>query len=112
MNNSDAWRPLWPQQLLTFTCEVLFPQVMTEISKVHLEVPPGVLSTYHVALQADELHPGLQVLVGVAAENLDELHQVRAELVASLQDAQDRDVFGEVVEDVAGQALYPGDVSW
>lgn len=44
----------------------------------------GVLSTYHVALQADELHPGLQVLVGVAAQDFDELDQVSAELVASL----------------------------
>lgn len=46
--------------------------------------PCGVLSTYHVALEADELHPGLQVLVGVAAKNFDELYQVSTELVASL----------------------------
>lgn len=65
-------------------------------------------STYLVALQTDELHPGLQVLVGVAAENLDELHQVCTELVASLQDAQHHYVVvPEVVRDVVGQTLDP-----
>lgn len=74
-------------------------------------LPGGVLSTYHVALQTDELHPCFQVFVGVAAKNFDELHQVSTELVASLQNAQDHDVFGEVVQDVVGQALYPGEKS-
>lgn len=70
-----------------------------------------LLSTYHVALQADELHPGLQVLVGVAAEDFDELHQVGAEFVAPFQNAQDHDVLSEVVQDVTGQALNPGEIS-
>lgn len=64
--------------------------------------------THQVALQADELHARLRVLVGVAAEHLDELHQVRAELVAPLQDAQHHDaVVPEVVLDVVGQPLDP-----
>ncbi len=64
--------------------------------------------TNQVALQTDELHPGLQVLVGVAAENLDELHQVCTELVASLQDAQHHYVVvPEVIHDVVGQTLDP-----
>ncbi|TNN57198.1 hypothetical protein EYF80_032628 [Liparis tanakae] len=68
-------------------------------------------STYQVALQADELHPGLLVPVGVASENLDELHQVGAELVAALQDAQHRDAVPEVLRDVAGQTLHPAGTS-
>lgn len=69
--------------------------------------------THQVALQADELHPRLQVLVGVAAEHLDELHQVHAELVASLQDAQHHDVVvPEVVHDVVSHTLNPdGDIT-
>lgn len=47
-------------------------------------LPGGVLSTYHVALQADEFHSCLKVLIGVAAKNFDELHQVSTELVPSL----------------------------
>lgn len=71
--------------------------------------PCGALSTYHVALQADELHSGLQVLVGVAAKNFDEFHQVSTELVTSLQNAQDHDLLAEVFQDVAGQTLYSGE---
>lgn len=68
----------------------------------------NIWSTYQVALEADELHPGLQVLVGVAAQDLDELHQVSAELVSSLEDAQHHDVVvPEVLHDVVGQALDP-----
>lgn len=65
-------------------------------------------STYQVALQTDKLHPGLQVPVCVAAQDLDELHQVRAELVASFQDTQhDYVVVPEVLPDVVGQTLDP-----
>lgn len=71
----------------------------------------SLLSTYHVALQADELHPGFQVLVGVAAEDFDELHQVGAEFVTPFQNAKDHDVLSEVVQDVTGQALNPEEIS-
>lgn len=71
-------------------------------------MPHQARLTYQVALQTDELHPGLQVLVGVASEDLNELHQVCAELVASLQDAQHHYVVvPKVVHDVTGQTLYP-----
>lgn len=63
---------------------------------------------YQVALQADKLHPGLQVPVGAASQNLDELHQICTELVSSLQDAQHHDLTVlKVLHDVPGQALYP-----
>ena len=65
---------------------------------------------HQVALQPDELHTSLQVLVGVAAENFDELHQIHAEFVASLQDAQHHYVVvAKVIHDVTGQALYPAE---
>ena len=69
--------------------------------------------SYQVALQTNELHPGLQVLVRVAAKNFEELHQVDTELVSSLQDAQHHYVaVPEVVLDVVGQTLDPaGDVT-
>lgn len=64
--------------------------------------------TYQVALQSDELHPCLQVLVGVAAKNFDELHQICTELVAPLQDAQHHDVVvPKVLLDVVRQTLRP-----
>lgn len=67
-----------------------------------------VASTYQVALQTNELHPRLQVLVGNASKNLDELHQVCTELVASLQDTQHHYVVvPKVIHDVVGQTLRP-----
>ena len=64
--------------------------------------------TYQVALQTDKLHPCLQIPVGVAPENLDELHQICTELVAPLQNAQHHYVVvPKVIPDVAGQTFYP-----
>lgn len=40
--------------------------------------------TYQVALESNKFHPCLEIIVGGAAQALDELHQVYAELVASL----------------------------
>lgn len=68
----------------------------------------GCCTTHQVALQTDELHSGLKVLVGVPAENLDELHQICTEFVASLQDTQDHYVvIPKVIHDVVGQAFCP-----
>lgn len=65
-------------------------------------------TTHQVALQTDELYSGLQVLVGVPAENLDELHQICTEFVASLQNTQDHYVvIPKVIHDVVGQAFGP-----
>lgn len=46
--------------------------------------------------------------VGVAAQSFNPLHQVGAELVASLQNAQHHDVaVPQIVHDVSGQTLRP-----
>ena len=64
--------------------------------------------SYQVALEPDELHAGLQVVVCAAADGLDVLHQVAAELVASLQNTQHHDVpVRDVLHDVARQTLDP-----
>lgn len=64
--------------------------------------------TYQVALKPNKLHSGLQVLVGVAALYLNELHQVGTELVPSLQYTQHHHVMiPNVIHDVSGQALCP-----
>lgn len=80
--------------------------VCVNVCTIYVYIMP---CTYQVALETDELHPSLQVLVGVAAEHLDELHQVCTELVASLQDAQHHDVVvvSKVIHDVVGQTLHP-----
>lgn len=62
--------------------------------------------THQVALQADEVDPHEDCAVGVAAECLDPVHQVRTELVASFQHTQHHNVVvPQVIHDVSSETL-------
>lgn len=57
---------------------------------------------YQVALESDEVDPHGDRAAGVAAEGLDPVHQVGAELVASFEHAQHHDVMvPQVIHDVS-----------
>lgn len=63
---------------------------------------------HQVAFKTDKVDPHWDGSVGVAAQSFDPLHQVSAELVASLQDAQHHDVtVPQIIHDVSGQTLCP-----
>lgn len=63
---------------------------------------------HQIAFEAYEVDPHWDGSVGVAAQSFNPLHQVGAELVASLQDAQHHDVtVPQVIHDVSGQTFCP-----
>lgn len=65
-------------------------------------------AAHQVALEADEVDPHGDGVLGVAAEHLDPVHQVCTELVSPLQHAQHHDVMvAQVVHDVPGQTFCP-----
>lgn len=63
---------------------------------------------HQVAFKADKVDPHWDGSVGVATQSFNPLHQVSAELVASLQDAQHHDVtVPQIIHDVSGQTFCP-----
>lgn len=63
---------------------------------------------HQVAFEADEMDPHGDGAVGVVAESVNPVDQVRGKLVTSLQDAQHHDVtVTQVVHDVACQTFRP-----
>lgn len=61
---------------------------------------------HQVALEANEVDPHGDCAVGIAAECLDPVHQVGAELVASFQHAQHHDVMvPQVIHDVSSKTF-------
>lgn len=63
---------------------------------------------HQIALEADELYSGGQSSVGAAALSFNRLHQVRTELVSSLQNTQNHQIMvSDVFKDVSGQTLNP-----
>ncbi len=63
---------------------------------------------HQIALEADELYSGGQSSVGAAALSFNRLHQVRTELVCSLQNTQNHQIMmSDVFKDVSGQTLNP-----
>lgn len=66
------------------------------------------MEAHQVALEPDEVDPHGDGAVGVAAEGIDPVHQVDAELVASFQHTQHHDVVvAQVVHDVSSQTFGP-----
>lgn len=63
---------------------------------------------HQIALEADELYSGGQSSVSAAALRFNRLHQVRTELVSSLQNTQHHQIMmSDVFKDVSGQTLNP-----
>lgn len=63
---------------------------------------------HQIALEADELYSGGQSSVGAAALSFNRLHQVRTELVSTLQNTQNHQIMmSDVFKDVSGQTLNP-----
>lgn len=64
--------------------------------------------SHQVAFEAYEVDPHGDCSAGVAAQSFNPVHQVGAELVASLQNTQHHDVVvPQVIHDVSGQAFCP-----
>lgn len=64
--------------------------------------------SHQVAFEAYEVDPHEDCSAGVAAQSFNPVHQVGAELVASLQNTQHHDVVvPQVIHDVSGQTFRP-----
>ncbi len=77
---------------------------------IHLLAITLLISVFphQIALEADELYSGGQSSVGAAALSFNRLHQVRTELVCSLQNTQNHQIMmSDVFKDVPGQTLNP-----